>query len=86
MKFKILVLTAGTAAASAGHLKTQQLPKLNTNNRMSTVRQIKLSQRDASRAAGLFDEGRYKSLRATPYSNSTVAGEYSCQNTTSPGR
>ena len=56
MKFSTLAL-AGTAAAAhlSSRTDTSKLPKLTSANRMQTLRQLKLSQRDASRAAGMFE-------------------------------
>ena len=74
-----LAALAGSAAAWSGHMRKEDLPELNTANRMGTLRQIKLSQRDAARAAGLYDAGRYRSAAGTPCSGNGTAGEYSCR-------
>lgn len=84
MKFTALAIVAGSAAVSASApdylAKQTKLPELTKANAMSTLKQLKLSQRDASRAAGLFDENRYESMKAESCANGSI-GEYSCGNT-----
>lgn len=83
MKFSTLAF-AGTAMATTGHMASrspseESLPKLTSANRMGTLMQLKASQRDASRAQGMFDEGRWPSMKATACQNG-AAGDYSCEN------
>lgn len=82
MKFTTLAL-AGSAAAT-GHMAArspsgEKLPELTSANRMGTLMQLKASQREASRAAGMFDEGRWPAMQATACQNGS-AGDYSCEN------
>lgn len=86
MRLHTVAFAAGAAAtAAAGDVSTDylatsnKLPQLTSSNRMGTLKQLKTSQRDASRAAGLFDEGRYQALKTAKCSGGKV-GEYSCSN------
>lgn len=70
---------AATGYMASRSPSEDSLPKLTSANRMGTLMQLKASQRDASRAEGMFDEGRWPSMKATACQNGS-AGDYSCEN------
>lgn len=80
-------LAAGAIAAEKANLvqasdfTPAKLQAFNAPNAvsMSTLRERKVEQKERDRAAGVYDNNRYKKARATKCKNGK-AGEYSCNN------
>lgn len=76
MKISILAALELAAAAVASE---HSFGSTDMENKMEHLMSLKISHNEMKRAAGVFAEGKYKAMGATPCKGGK-AGEYSCGN------